>query len=300
MKKMIVLVFAALVLLQPRGFAWSSAGHMVIAAEAFRELSPTLKFKVAKMLESHPDYGKWAKAFAAGLPDVDVETYVFLRASTWPDEIRKGSSQYDHPKWHFIDYPLRAPDFPMEPGPAPEDDILYGIAQCQKVLNDTNSSPELKAVHLSYLIHLVGDVHQPLHCASLFNSTYPNGDRGGTEFYVKPGVKGISLHHFWDGLLGTSIYSSTQINYATKLVSENPRESLPELKKDKTPKDWSLESRALAIDKAYLHGELKGSTSAETAPPLPAGYSKTAKAVAEKQAALAGYRLADEIKKCIK
>ncbi len=293
------MVLAALLVPQLRVFAWSSAGHMVIAAEAFRELPPPLKFKAVKILTAHPEYEKWRKAFAAGLPDVDLETYVFLRASTWPDEIRKGTSQYDHPHWHFIDYPLRPPSFPMEPGPSPEDDILFGIAQCEKVLSDTNASPELQAVHLSYLIHLVGDLHQPLHCASLFNDTYPNGDRGGNEFYVKPGEKGIKLHAFWDGLLGTSIYSSTQINYATKLVSENPRTSLPELKKDTTPKEWSLESRTLAIEKAYLQGELKGSTRPETAPALPSGYTKTAKAVAEKQAALAGYRLCSEIQKCV-
>lgn len=301
MRKTIVSLIALAVLLAPqlRVFAWSSAGHMVIAAEAFRELSPTLKFKAVKILTAHPEYEKWQKAFAAGLPDVDLETYVFMRASTWPDEIHKTPNQYDHPKWHYIDYPLRPLAFPMEAGPSPEDDILYGIAQCEKILSDTNSSPELQAVHLSYLIHLVGDLHQPLHCASLFNDIYPNGDRGGNEFYVKPGVKGIKLHSFWDGLLGTSIYSSTQINYATKLISENPRTSLLELKKDKTPKEWSLESRTLAIEKAYLRGELKGSTRPETAPALPKDYTKEAKAVAEKQGALAGYRLSDEIQKYV-
>jgi hypothetical protein len=76
---------------------------------------------------------------------------------------------------------------------------------------------------------------------------------------------------------------------------EHPRKSLPELKKAKTPKDWSLENRGVAIEKAYLRGELKGGTSKETAQELPDGYTKAAKVVAEKQAALAGYRLADEI-----
>src|ERR1700722_10223576 len=106
MRKMIVslIALAALLVPQLRVFAWSSAGHMVIAAEAFRELPPPLKFKTAKMLESHPDYARWQKAFALGLPDVDLETYVFLRASTWPDEIHKAPNPFDHPHWHFIDY----------------------------------------------------------------------------------------------------------------------------------------------------------------------------------------------------
>jgi hypothetical protein len=61
-----------------------------------------------------------------------------------------------------------------------------------------------------------------------------------------------------------------------------------------------LESREIAVEKAYLHGELKGGTSRETAQDLPEGYTKAAKAVAEKQAALAGYRLADETQKLLK
>jgi hypothetical protein len=61
--------------------------------------------------------------------------------------------------------------------------------------------------------------------------------------------------------------------------------------------DWSLESRIAVIEKAYLHGELEGGTSKETAQELPEGYTKAAKVVAEKQAALAGYRLADEIER---
>jgi hypothetical protein len=80
----------------------------------------------------------------------------------------------------------------------------------------------------------------------------------------------------------------------------HPRKSLLELEKAKTLKDWSLESRGLAVEKAYLYGELKGGTDRETAQELPEGYTKAAKVVAEKQAALAGYRLADGIEKWVR
>jgi hypothetical protein len=61
-----------------------------------------------------------------------------------------------------------------------------------------------------------------------------------------------------------------------------------------------LESRGAAVEKAYLRGELKGGTSKENAVGLPEGYTKVAKVVAEKQAALAGYRLADELQKWVR
>ena len=61
-----------------------------------------------------------------------------------------------------------------------------------------------------------------------------------------------------------------------------------------------MESRELAIEKGYLRGELKGSSSRDEAPELPADYTKNAKGVAERQGALAGYRLADEIGRYLK
>jgi len=94
----------------------------VIAAEAYRQLSPALKTKVTEILKSHPDYEKWEKSFTSESPNLDLPMFTFMRSSTWPDEIRRRGNQYDHPKWHFIDYPLKPPKFPVEPGPDPTDD----------------------------------------------------------------------------------------------------------------------------------------------------------------------------------
>lgn len=273
---------------------------MVIAAEAYRELSPSIQKHVSELLKFHPDYEKWEKSFQPGTPNLDLPIYVFMRASTWPDEIRRRGNEYDHPQWHYIDYPLKAPAFPVEPGPAPTDDVLYGISQCEKILSDPNALPKERAVYLSWLIHLVGDLHQPLHCCSWVNETYPNGDKGGNDFFVKPATRGIRLHSLWDGLLGTSGKPQAQLNNAIQIMAENPKKSLPELAKSRTPKEWSLESRALAIDKAYLRGQLKGGTNIESAGSLPDGYTDTAKVVAERQAALAGCRLANEIQEYVK
>jgi hypothetical protein len=280
-------------------FAWSGAGHMVIAAEAYRELSPKMKARADSVLKAHPDYEKWQHSFSSESPTLDLGAYVFMRASTWPDEIRRKGSPYDHPHWHYINYPLKPPRFPFEPGASPTNDILYGISQSEKALSARHEPDESRAVYLSWLIHLIGDLHQPLHCSTLVNEKFPDGDKGGNDFYVKPGQEGIRLHSFWDGLLGTRSHPQSEVNEAIRLANDYPRKSLPELKRS-TPKKWSLDSRSLAIEKAYLHGDLKGSTSPDNAPPLPEGYTKAAKLVAEKQAALAGYRLADEVRKYLR
>lgn len=282
------------------GFAWSGAGHMVIAAEAWRELPRAVKTKVTAVLQSHPDYEKWKPSFAGEARGLDLPEFIFVRASTWPDEIHRRQKQYDHPHWHYIDYPLRGPSFSMEPESAPKDDILFGIEQSDKLLGDNNAPAEERAVYLSWLMHLIGDLHQPLHCASLFNYVYPNGDKGGNNFYVKPGSRGIKLHSFWDGLLGTSAKANSQHGYAIEIQRQFPRKSLKELRKATTPRDWSLEGRNIAIEKVYLRGRLKGSADEESAPTLPPDYTKIAKAVGERQSALAGYRLADEVSRNLK
>lgn len=295
-----VLLSLAILLPGATALAWDGAGHMTVAAIAYSQLSPKAKNQVIAILKSHPDYATWEASFDRRTTDLDLGAFVFMRASTWPDEIRRHHNTYDHPRWHYVDYPLEPAAFRMQQGPAQNDDALYGIAQSEKALTDTKTSAEERAVYLSWLIHLIGDLHQPLHCGSLVDATYPQGDKGGNDFYVKPGSSGISLHAFWDGLLGTSTKPQSRLNYAIEIQKEYPRKALPELAKSTTPKDWSLESRQLAIKKGYLKGKLKGGTTADAAPALPEGYTKSAKAVAERRAALAGYRLADEIRTCVR
>lgn len=297
--KILALACAGLALCTSNALAWGDAGHMTVAAEAYRQLSPELKAQAFEVLKSHPDFAKWSKAYHPN-PVIDLPAYVFIRSSTWPDEIRRTDNQYDHPNWHFIDYPLRPPAFAMEPDDKPGDNILFGIDQCEKTLSDTNAGVELRAAYLSYLIHLIGDIHQPLHCSSFYTEIYTNGDRGGNDFYVKPAQQAIRLHGLWDGLPGGAASAQAEWKNAILLESKFPRASLPELTKAVTPVSWSLASRQLSIDKGYLRGTLPGSAGTNDVPPLPESYTQAAKIVADRQVALAGYRLADDIVKNLK
>ena len=280
-------------------FGWSAPGHSTIAAEAYRQLPPEYQAQVFDILKAHPDFEKWKNHYHPN-PVLDLPETAFLKCSVWPDEIRRSGSPYDHPFWHFIDYPLRPPSFPMEADDRPTNNVIFGITQCEATLGDTNADPRDRAVSLSYLVHLIGDEHQPLHCASYYGDDYTNGDRGGNDFFVKAGDTGVPLHPIWDGLLGNADDHRAEWNYAIVLQNKFPRTSLPELETDATPLSWSLVSRQLAIKFGYLNGNLAGSHTADDAPPLPPDYTKNAKAVAERQGALAGYRLADEIQKCLK
>ena len=148
MKNLTAILLLALLFVARSTQAWSGAGHQVIAAEAYRQLSPALKAKVTEILKSHPDYEKWEKSFVSESASLDLPTFIFMRCSSWPDEIRRRGNHYDHPKWHYVDYPLRPAKFPVEPGPDPGNDILYGIRQSEKALASANTSAEERAVLL--------------------------------------------------------------------------------------------------------------------------------------------------------
>src|SRR5215467_3788912 len=74
------LVLVVLVAVARSAFAWSSAGHMVIAAGAYRDLSPKLQEKVTACLKAHPEYESWAKAYSSGPSNIDFSSYIFLRS----------------------------------------------------------------------------------------------------------------------------------------------------------------------------------------------------------------------------
>jgi len=106
------------------------------------------------------------------------------------------------------------------------------MAENQRILVNENDA-ERKAIALSWLFHLVGDVHQPLHTAQLFTVEYPNGDRGGNEICVRvtQGRQATDLHRFWDGVI-TSTQNLTRLrNDATTLRNrqEFQRSQLTEL-----------------------------------------------------------------------
>ena len=84
-----LLCISTALLLRPNAQAWSGAGHQVIAAEAYRQLPPPLQEKVTEILKAHPNYEKWEKSITSESANLDLPAFIFIRSSTWPDEIRR-------------------------------------------------------------------------------------------------------------------------------------------------------------------------------------------------------------------
>ena len=96
-------------------FAWNKPGHMMTASVAYDALTPDERAWAVKILEANPDFEKWRTMAPTDSPDFDFGRYVLMMAARWPDDIRKRredppgtlANPYDHPLWHYSDYPLR-------------------------------------------------------------------------------------------------------------------------------------------------------------------------------------------------
>lgn len=273
-------------------FGWSKGGHMTIAAIAFSHLSENQRETAIRILSEHPSFENWSGQ-ASSHPDVPSGAFLFMRASLWADDIKRGGHQdraENKPRWHYMNYPLRPEDFPHEDAPEGEN-ILTAIAASLDLLEDEETAPDRRAIALAWLLHLVGDLHQPLHVTALFTEALSDGDRGGNDFYIRPASAAVKLHSFWDGLLGTSASFRSPYNQAIRLRTDNPQSDFPQLASAPTPLDWSLETRQLAIDHAYKDLDLSRHSKRDPSP-CPEDYRKNSKALAEKQAVIAGWRLA--------
>jgi S1/P1 nuclease len=284
--------------------AWNRVGHMESAAIAYREMSPAMRSRIFPILGQHPNYPVWRQDYESlrpSLPNsVDIGMYIFMRASVWPDDIRGTSSSFDKPKWHLMSYPLRAPSFPLEPPLDAGENLLYGISETERIITNPQSDPIIRAVSLSYLIHLVADIHQPLHCVTLIDQKFPNGDKGGTTFYVRSGPYVGRLHSFWDSLGGLDHNVTEIVEAVVRIEQEYSRAGLNELLTEIGPDQWALESRDIAIRDVYLNGNLKGAASPNSAHALPRSYQATARLVTYRRIALSGYRLSDLLNQLLK
>ena len=277
---------------------------MTVAALAYRELKLEERAWATDLLRKHPEAAKWAAQVPGNDPNLDEGAIFFMGASKWPDELRFGNSEWRHIEWHYVDYPVTPPSFPKQPSPAPGNDIVFATNECMTMLKDPEVPVKDKACWLAWLIHIVGDITQPLHCCALVNDDFPapQGDRGGNLIFVKAGNgNGVPLHKMWDDASGTARGFHTNLlrgysNQAARLDLEFKREGLAELRENTIPEAWASESWQIAVDQVYLHGQLLYGRDAASAEVLPEGYTKNLKAVAERRLALGGYRLADLIR----
>lgn len=297
-------VFFALAFSIP-AMAWNSIGHMTVAWAAYQQLTPAEKARVDALLQLNPYYKEWVGYVPAGATDADRQMYVFMMAATWPDEIKAMGSKYvgtdtpprneavtlnsgyddhnAHKYWHFVNTPL---------GDGAGTASLSSPTAVQKIAEfraalASSEADSLKSYDLVWLLHLVGDVHQPLHCATRVSVANPKGDLGGNSVVVNGPAK--ELHGFWDGAVGQG--DTRDYMTAVKAGGGLPTPDAMLVSDDKE-NDWTAESFALAKSAVYIDPVGPGLGPYT----MTQEYTANMQKIAQQRIALAGARLAHLLK----
>lgn len=257
--------FFVFIFLTARCFAWGPEGHRIVTDIAESRLTQFAQEQIRQLL---------------GNTDLAA-------ISVWADEIR-----HDRPEtfgWHFVDIPSNASGFsetrdcyrPDQKYPSSLNDhhncVVDRITMFKQVLADRNASKQDRIEALKFVVHFVGDVHQPLHAIS--------EARGGNDIHVvqfgspQCGERACNLHSAWDvGLIEHT--GLTEAQYVSKLNQLIARWKLGR-GVDGTPEEWANESFRFQ-NKIWLN---EGGSVDEQ-------YYKTAIGIVDQRLALAGLRLA--------
>jgi hypothetical protein len=185
----LALVFAAFLPLQ--ALSWGAEGHQVIAKLAESQLTPKARGEINRLLSMEPD---------ATLASI----------STWADEHRSPTTA----PWHYVNFPRGDCSYVPERD-CPDGKCVVGAINRQVEVLGSSATDDKKLLALKYVIHFLGDVHQPLHAGY-------GDDRGGNSYQLQAFMRGSNLHAVWDNGLIRNLNQD-----ADSLAARLSKESVP-------------------------------------------------------------------------
>ncbi len=257
--------------------AWGVEGHEIVAAIARGYLTPQVREKVDQMLAADQD---------------PLTPHDMLAEAIWADRYRSG-----HPEtggWHFVDIELEHPDLqsacfgfpaanPASQGPA-QDCIVNKVMEFTKELADVATQAPERLLALKFLLHFVGDMHQPLHVSD-------NHDKGGNCVLVSlGGPRAVNFHSYWDTGVIQGLPEDPQAAADALVRRITPENKTAWEKGD--PQTWAMEGFDIAKNVVYTIGSKPGCAPDPSPISLPTGYDKIARDTAAGQLEKAGVRLA--------
>ncbi len=210
MKKLLAICLL-LPLFAVQAYGWGQNGHRVVGLIAQQHLSRKAEKRVMELLECNS----------------------LAEASVWMDDIRS-DDRYDHTHdWHWVTIPE---GMTYEQSPKnPNGDLLMKINELLEALKKGNLSAEVQQEYIKYLVHLVGDLHQPLHVSQ-------KDDQGGNKVKVKWFGDNSNLHRVWDSeMIDSKDLSFTEL---AKFLGK-PDKAQVKAWQATTVLDWAKESQNL-------------------------------------------------------
>ncbi|MGH6827410.1 MAG: S1/P1 nuclease [Rhizomicrobium sp.] len=236
--------------------AWGPEGHEIVARIAADNLSPSAHLRISQI-------------FGGDAPELMVLD------SNWADEIR--SARPATVPWHFVNIEVGTKGYNRKRDCRHDACVVAQIGRDVAVLQNPGAGHDARLEALRFLIHFVGDIHQPLHDAD-------RHDKGGNKLTVYLGRRRSNLHRVWDENVVAALGSDPLA------VAGSIERDLSPLEKrtlaSGTPADWANEGFHLAERNIYAHLPARGRIR------LRADYALDQQAIVRLQLARAGLRLA--------
>jgi len=246
-------------------FAWGGEGHRIVALIAASELAPRVKAQVETLLGGD------------SMADLSI----------WADEIK--FHRHETSPWHYVDIEIDSQGYDAARDCPTGDCVVAQIERDERIASDRSLAMPVRAEALKFLIHFVGDLHQPLHCAD-------NHDRGGNEVKVILGRRSTNLHAVWD-------------NDVVKALGRDPDTVAVELEQQIAPQqvaqwqrgsvaEWANQSFHVA--KSEIYGQLSGTGSTDAPIILDPDYARDQHTIVSEQLEKAGARLASVLNRVLR
>lgn len=289
-------------------YAWDDVGHKTTAYIAWQRMSPIARENVIRILRAAPEDSHLSAFYMPYGPEPDhiKKLEYFMLAATWADIVRDRAfenrqKKYHKSNWHYDDTFWRQVAGKVEPLTGFEEGgvAVPRLAEFDKVIRDPTSSDKDKAIAIAWIMHLTGDIHQPLHTSARVTDREPKGDQGGNLFHLTPeGTprdKQVNLHWFWDSIVGRNIPFKGEtcerdyiVAFANGIIKKHPISSFGTDLDIGDYRAWQEQSFRLNPTDVFSSDLVRFQMPSEK-------YKRNAFRIAERQLALAGYRLGETL-----
>lgn len=294
-------------------FAWDDTGHKITTHIAWQKMTPAAREQAVALLSAAPENSHLLMLLPTDSRELAVrQEQMFIAASTWSDLVRSErfpvrKQTYDRPTWHYTNIFWRQangkPEILNELKPEKEN-VVERLFALEKIVADAQQLNGECGVALAWILHLVGDIHQPLHASARVTELEPKGDQGGNLFLLTapdvPREQRDNLHRLWDSAVTRrflranaaecdTIYIS---RLAAKITDKYPLKHFAGKTDAAKYDEWAQEGFKMASEELYPPTLKRGVTPDKD-------YQKRAVEISEERLALAGYRMANLLNKIL-
>lgn len=287
---------------------WDDVGHKITGYIAWQRMSPVARENVIKILRSAPEDSQLAtfyKSYGAE-PEDSRKLEYFMFVPSWADVVRDRAfdtryKKYHHSNWHYSDIFWKQVNGNVEllSGFEEGGQAVAKLTEFDALIRNLSASNADKAIAVAWILHLGGDIHQPLHTSARVTDTEPKGDQGANLFSLSPvgtpRETQLNLHWYWDSIVGRNMPlqdGMCEREYiemlGKKMMKEHPFAEFQNKLNLGKYAEWQKESFAYDNTVVFSADLKRNEMPSEK-------YKKNAFKLTESQLALAGYRLGETL-----